>query len=148
MSRRSFNLVVYAYQYFLEILNAKMHLAGQIMSDMSSLQSELLRIIKLSTFLAMEFTDSDILQPSYNASFSMSSYAPPTFPSLRHFVFPPQKMKKQPAWQDQKDEQMLRIRSQIGYQHDPNLEKMQKKLRQTPCLVGFFSKANEEFLGK
>lgn len=34
--------------------------------------------------------------------------------------------------EDQKDEQMLRIRSQIGYQHDPNLEKMQKKLRQTP----------------
>ena len=52
---------------------------------------------------------------------------------LRQFAFP---LQKTPFWQDQKDEQMLRIRSQIGYQHDPNLEKIQKKLRQTPCLVG------------
>eukprot|EP00438_Fugacium_kawagutii_P001754 Skav227131 [mRNA] locus=scaffold133:194662:197229:- [translate_table: standard] len=33
---------------------------------------------------------------------------------------------------DQKDEQMLRIRAQVGYQHDPQLERMRKKIRQTP----------------
>ncbi|CAL1169324.1 unnamed protein product [Cladocopium goreaui] len=34
--------------------------------------------------------------------------------------------------EDQKDEQMLRMRAQMGYQHDPGLEKIQKKIRQTP----------------
>ncbi|CAK9100033.1 unnamed protein product [Durusdinium trenchii] len=34
--------------------------------------------------------------------------------------------------EDQKDEQMLRIRSQMGYQHDKSLEKTRKKIRQTP----------------
>jgi len=34
--------------------------------------------------------------------------------------------------EDQKDEQVLRMRLQLGYQHDKELEKKQKKLRQTP----------------
>ena len=37
--------------------------------------------------------------------------------------------------QDQKDEQILRIRSQIGYQHNKDLERIRKKIRQTPPLV-------------
>ena len=45
-------------------------------------------------------------------------------------------------FQDQKDEQMMRIRAQMGYQHDPGLEKIQKKIRQTPfpgCLKELWS---------
>lgn len=30
---------------------------------------------------------------------------------------------------------MLRIRAQVGYQHDPQLERMRKKIRQTPRLA-------------
>merc|ERR1711924_269134 len=37
-----------------------------------------------------------------------------------------------PLTEDQKDEQVLRLRAQVGYVHDMELEKKQRRMRQTP----------------
>ena len=126
------------------MLNTKMHLAGQICQiclACNQNSGELSNCPHSWQWSSLKATNCNQVTMHHSACLRRLLYFHPrgSLSSLH------KTRKKQPAWQDQKDEQMLRIRSQIGYQHDPNLEKMQKKLRQTPCLVGFLAKGMKSF---